>query len=78
MLIVLGANDPVLDDFQLLAAVGVFQRQIAISTGMVPTLFPIVGSIPDGTKRAGLKYILQLAPADEYLVKKNNVVKVGP
>lgn len=71
MVIFFNAHDPASQsDAHFLLALSEIQGAIAQRTGVIPTLMPIIGTIPDNTKRAGLKYALKIVSVDEELVKK--------
>jgi len=64
-------------DFHYLHALGEIQQAVSIRTGLDLVMFPIIGLIPDNTKRAGLKYALKIVSVDEELIKMHSC-RVGP
>jgi hypothetical protein len=57
-------------DLEFLLDISEIQKLVSRRTGLDLILFPVIGSIPDHTLRAGLKYALKIVSVDEELVKK--------
>jgi hypothetical protein len=71
MVIFFSARDPnSKSDYDFLRALGEIQTVVAQSTGVILTLMPVIGTIPDNTPRAGLKYALKIVSVDEELVAR--------
>jgi hypothetical protein len=64
---------------QAVVAIGLnsIVNEIAAATHIKPTLLPIIGTIPDHTRMAGLRYALKVVLVDEELVKRE-AAKVAP
>ena len=64
---------------QALVAIGLnsIVNEIAASTHIKPVLLPIIGTIPDHTRMAGMRYALKVVSVDEELVQRE-AQKVGP
>lgn len=69
MILILSAKDP-RPDFEFLFNVSEIQKLVSLRTGIDLVLFPVIGTIPNNTPRAGLKYALKIVSVDEELVKK--------
>jgi pantothenate synthetase len=71
LVIFFNARDPESkSDYHFLPALSEIQKVVAVRAGVDLTFMPVIGTIPNHTLRAGLKYALKIVSVDEELVKK--------
>jgi hypothetical protein len=68
---------PLPPDVQIALGLSMIQTRMTIASGGIkPSLLPIIGTIPDHTRLAGMKYALKVVLVDEELVKKQQAAPV--